>query len=338
MLHRRGPHRPPHLHGHVEPVDLEGTGLRALLTPTSRSFSRARASPQFISSGSGAAEVWAGFADGRITSATADVALLDIHTQLADNLEPLKLAWLESRLYYNGSFGDRAEQTFGVRKLDFMTADRRRLKPTDASVTIRTDSAGQISDGAITVSRLDIGSLIALVPELPLDDAVRSFVTAHAPEGLPEGRQRRLLGQSLRPGNWRPAATFKDLSLKAADGIPGIRAISGSISPPSKNGEGFKVVLDSPKSTLSFPGIFRHSDMKFDTLKATAEIVPHPTLTVRLPSFEASNPDAALKEAAAGRRQAAPARLSSTARSAGPGRRPCPTTFRSSWATTCSTG
>ena len=55
------------------------------------------------------------------------------------------------------------------------------------------------------------------------------------------------------------------------------------------------MVLDSPKSTLSFHGIFRHSDMKFDTLKATAEIVPHPTLTVRLPSFEASNPDAALK-------------------------------------------
>ena len=250
--------------------------------------------PQFISSGSGAAEVWASFADGRITSATADVALLDIHTQLADNLEPLKLAWLESRLYYNGSFGDRAEQTFGVRKLDFMTADRRRLKPTDASVTIRTDSAGQISDGAITVSRLDIGSLIALVPELPLDDAVRSFVTAHAPEGYLKDVSVAFSGNPSDPGNWRPAATFKDLSLKAADGIPGIRAISGSIS-PLKNGEGFKVVLDSPKSTLSFPGIFRHPDMKFDTLKATAEIVPHPTLTVRLPSFEASNPDAALK-------------------------------------------
>ena len=250
--------------------------------------------PQFMSSGSGAAEVWAGFADGRITSATADVALLDIHTQLADNLEPLKLAWLESRLYYNGSFGDRAEQTFGVRKLDFMTADRRRLKPTDASVTIRTDSAGQISDGAITVSRLDIGSLIALVPELPLDDAVRSFVTAHAPDGYLKDVSVAFSGNPSDPGNWRPAATFKDLSLKAADGIPGIRAISGSIS-PLKNGEGFKVVLDSPKSTLSFPGIFRHPDMKFDTLKATAEIVPHPTLTVRLPSFEASNPDAALK-------------------------------------------
>ena len=250
--------------------------------------------PQFMSSGSGAAEVWAGFADGRITSATADVALLDIHTQLADNLEPLKLAWLESRLYYNGSFGDRAEQTFGVRKLDFMTADRRRLKPTDASVTIRTDSAGQISDGAITVSRLDIGSLIALVPELPLDDAVRSFVTAHAPEGYLKDVSVAFSGNPSDPGNWRPAATFKDLSLKAADGIPGIRAISGSIS-PLKNGEGFKVVLDSPKSTLSFPSIFRHPDMKFDTLKATAEIVPHPTLTVRLPSFEASNPDAALK-------------------------------------------
>ena len=250
--------------------------------------------PQFMSSGSGAAEVWAGFADGRITSATADVALLDIHTQLADNLEPLKLAWLESRLYYNGSFGDRAEQTFGVRKLDFMTADRRRLKPTDASVTIRTDSAGQISDGAITVSRLDIGSLIALVPELPLDDAVHSFVTAHAPEGYLKDVSVAFSGNPSDPGNWRPAATFKDLSLKAADGIPGIRAISGSIS-PLKNGEGFKVVLDSPKSTLSFPGIFRHPDMKFDTLKATAEIVPHPTLTVRLPSFEASNPDAALK-------------------------------------------
>ena len=216
--------------------------------------------PQFMSSGSGAAEVWAGFADGRITSATADVALLDIHTQLADNLEPLKLAWLESRLYYNGSFGDRAEQTFGVRKLDFMTADRRRLKPTDASVTIRTDSAGQISDGAITVSRLDIGSLIALVPELPLDDAVRSFVTAHAPEGYLKDVSVAFSGNPSDPGNWRPAATFKDLSLKAADGIPGIRAISGSIS-PLKNGEGFKVVLDSPKSTLSFPGIFRHPDM-----------------------------------------------------------------------------
>lgn len=98
------------------------------------------------------------------------------------------------------------------------------------------------------------------------------------------------------------------------------------------------MVLDSPKSTLSFPGIFRHPDMKFDTLKATAEIVPHPTLTVRLPSFEASNPDAALKGSGSWQATAAPARLSSTARSAGPGRRPCPTTFRSSWATTCSTG
>lgn len=250
--------------------------------------------PHLISSGSGKAEVWADFADGRITSATADVALLDIHTRLGKELEPLSLAWLESRIFYNGSFGDRTEQTFGVKRLDFMTADRRRLKPTDASITIRSDSAGKISDGEISVSRLDLGSLISLVPELPLDDALRSFVTLHHPEGYLKDVNVHFSGDPSDLGNWHPSATFKDLSLQAANGIPGFKAISGTIM-PLKSGEGFRVNLDSSKSTLSFPGIFRHPNMEFDTLKVTADIVAHPTFTVRLPSFEASNAGAALK-------------------------------------------
>ena len=250
--------------------------------------------PHLISSGSGKAEVWADFADGRITSATADVALLDIHTRLGKELEPLSLAWLESRIFYNGSFGDRTEQTFGVKRLDFMTADRRRLKPTDASITIRSDSAGKIADGEISVSRLDLGSLISLVPELPLDDALRSFVTLHHPEGYLKDVNVHFSGDPSDLGNWHPSATFKDLSLQAANGIPGFKAISGTIM-PLKSGEGFRVNLDSSKSTLSFPGIFRHPNMEFDTLKVTADIVAHPTFTVRLPSFEASNAGAALK-------------------------------------------
>lgn len=250
--------------------------------------------PQFMSSGSGKAEVWTDFADGRITNAIADVALLDIHTRLGKNLDPLRLSWLESRIFYNGSFGDRTEQTFGVEKLDFMTADRRRLKPTDASITIRFDSAGQVADGAIAVSKLDLGSLVSLVPELPLNDAVRSFVTLHHPEGYLEDVNILFSGDPSDLGSWHPSATFKELSLQAANGIPGFTAISGMLT-PLKSGEGFRVSLDSPKSTLSFPGIFRRPNLEFDTLKVTADILSHPTLTVRLPAFEASNADAALK-------------------------------------------
>ena len=276
------------------PLTWKGqTYLRLTHADMAKLLSRA-GFPKIMSSGSGAAEVWADFADGHITNATADVALLNIHTQLGGALEPLRLAWLESRFFYEGSYGDCSEHTFGVKHMDFMTADGQHLKPTDVSISVKSDSSGKVTDGSVAFSRLDIGSIVTLIPELPFDEALSEFIRTHKPAGYLKDVSIAFTGDPSDPSSWRATGIFKDLSLQAAGNIPGFSALSGSIQ-PIKNGEGFRVTLDSPKSTLSFPGIFRHPDMHFDTLKATAEIIPPPALAVRLPSFEASSPDAALK-------------------------------------------
>ena len=244
-------------------------------------------------SGVGAAEVWADFKEGHITSATADIALKDLDTLISRELEPLRFRWLTGRLRFSEEPGDTHRRTLDVEKLDFLTYQGLWLGETDIKASLSTDPSGEPFAGSFSASRIDIGSLASLVPRLPLPDEARNFVSAHRPSGLLKDFSVAFSGNPKAPENWQIAGEFSKLAfLSGKTDIPGFHNISGRAAPLSKTG-GIAVDLDSQDARLVFPGIFRRPTMQFDRLRAGIEIRFTPVLSLSFKSVEAENREAA---------------------------------------------
>lgn len=275
------------------PLTWEGSAYAKVSHADIASLLRGIGLPRLMRSGVGAAEVWADFKEGHITSATADIAINNLDTLIDQNLEPLRFRWLTGRLRFSEEPGDNHRRTLNVDNLDFLTYQGLRLGETDISASLSTDPSGEPFAGHFSASRIDIGSLASLVPRLPLPDEARTFVNNHRPSGLLKAFSLSFSGNPRAPENWQVAGEFSKLALRSGKTeLPGFHNISGRVSPLSKNG-GVSVELDSRDARLVFPGIFRRPTMQFDKLHAGIEIRFTPVLTLSFKSVEAENREAA---------------------------------------------
>lgn len=247
-----------------------------------------------MASGSGAADVWLEFADGQVTRATADVALRQFDMRLSEELEPLRLNALTSRFQYEAAHDDINTRVFRLEGLRFQAPGQHLTAPANASLTLQSDAADHWVGGSLTATRLNLGSALSFLPQLPVPEDVRRFVAERQPAGQLKDIRIDLVGSPKDPSNWRPQASFDDLTVKCGqDMLPCFRNLSGRIQPQT-NGNGIALTLDSRRATLSFPGVFRRPDMSFDRLQADATVSFHPTLAIHFSQFSAENAEAAI--------------------------------------------
>jgi uncharacterized protein (TIGR02099 family) len=264
-------------------------------------LSRLVAMPVPIEQAYGALRVWLGFDDGHVVRSTADVALQDVTTRLAPELEPLRLAYLQGRITQR-QWGDawpvgRGGQEFGLAGTTFSTADGLVFPAMDVKVR-RTRAAGtEPQRTSIEASRVDLESLDAMLAHLPLPGDLYDKVARHALRGTLAGLSLAWSGEAAAASDIALKARFSGLSSlalpAAADaasqvGVPGFENLSGAVR--LEQGAG-TLELASTDAAVVFPGVFEEPRLPLRQLVGTIHWKQGGTLEVRAENLRASNED-----------------------------------------------
>lgn len=215
--------------------------------------------PFELKQGRGDLRLWLDFAGDEVRALTADLGLADLSLRLAPSLEALALTQL------GGRFVLRREATatrLQWQDFSLASADGLVLAPTQASLRLET---GRQPGGEFKAEQLDLTTLAALAPRLPLPASLHEALARHAPQGRLSGFQLAWQGPVADPQRWRIAGAFSDLALAAHERLPGFAGLSGRIEGSESAGT---LLLDSHELRLMMPAVFPEPTLSFAQLKA----------------------------------------------------------------------
>jgi uncharacterized protein (TIGR02099 family) len=228
--------------------------------------------PLQLPQGSGALRLWLGVGQGRLVSASADVALRDVRLSLANDLPELNLVRLAGHLSLAGRLGlPLAEADFRVasKGLSLETKEGLRLSPTDFALRITPPAKGLIREkpatGEFSANALDLDTLRGLATYLPLDAAARKRLGDYAPHGRLADLKLSWQGGLDAMAAYSLSGRFERLGLAAMEGIPGFEGLSGSVEGNDKGGT---VLLDGRDAALDLPSVFPERRLALDHVSA----------------------------------------------------------------------
>jgi uncharacterized protein (TIGR02099 family) len=259
--------------------------------------------PVRIDHAHGALRAWVGFESGHITRSTADVALQDVTTQLASDLEPLRLTSLQGRITQR-EWGDlwsvgKGGQEFALIGTTFSTATGKTFPPLDLKLrrTRATGSEGQSTE--VEATSIDLDSLAAVATHVPLPRDIRETVARHNVRGTLSNMSLKWTGESPRLADVSLNARFSGLASAAQPqtvtddvthaGLPGFENLGGAVR--MENGSG-SLELTSSDVTLVLPGILDEPRLPLKQLAGSIKWKQGSTLEVRADGIRASNDDA----------------------------------------------
>ena len=246
----------------------------------------------FLQEGTGQANIWLDFDELKPINLTADVALEDVSIRWRPDSDPIRVQSLQGRL----------QETLKDDKLTFSTQDLV-IKPFDFEPYFlgnakleATYRDRNLYDGNLSIESFDLHSLTTIGLQLPIPSAMLNTIREMQAGGLIEGFESAWSGPINQPTDFQFSSRFTGLSVQdhsAHDGHEfnafGFKNLSGTISADQTGGT---VTLDSPNSTLSFPGIFFEKDFQLDTLQMQASWELKPKLQFKVEKLIVSNTDA----------------------------------------------
>jgi uncharacterized protein (TIGR02099 family) len=228
--------------------------------------------PLQLPQGSGALRLWLGVGQGRLVSASADIALRDVRLSLANDLPELNLVRLAGHLSLAGHAGQAlSEAGFQAvaKGLSLETKEGLRLSPTDFALRITPPTKSLIREkpaqGELSANVLDLDTLRGLAAYLPLDAAARKRLADYAPHGRLADLKLTWQGPRDAAVAYSLSGRFERLGLAAMEGVPGFEGFSGSIEGNDKAGT---VLLDSREAALDLPSVFPERRLALDHIKA----------------------------------------------------------------------
>jgi uncharacterized protein (TIGR02099 family) len=241
--------------------------------------------PRSFKQGKGALRGWLGINEGKISQVTADLALLNVQTRLADDLPSLDIRDLSGRMSWL-NLQDGYEISLG--KFSLKLFDGFALKPTDISIKLDNFQENNPATGALRANLLDLESLKKLMDYLPLE---RSFKNQFA-EYLPQGRIENLKADwqfgNDKDLHYKVQGKFSDLSLQRVGKVPGFSGLSGELDGNENHGT---LSVYAKKLTVDAP-LFMPETLAFDTLSAQMAWQTNSRgMEVVLRNFTASNTD-----------------------------------------------
>ncbi|MEO7402857.1 MAG: DUF3971 domain-containing protein, partial [Burkholderiales bacterium] len=297
-------------------ADLRGESLEALATWSGSlyadidyaEFGAWRAwldYPVNVTAGRGRVRAWFDVADGRITHATADVALSGVEARLARDLPPLRLDSVSGRLGIaegrpgRGFLGIGREQTQSVSAFGQALALAQRgvapVAPFDFTVRWEPASDRSPERGDARATRIDLAPLAALAESLPLPRAVRDALGGASPRGRLTDMTFGWTGPIEGPDTYRARAQFADLAMKPVGLVPGVGPLAGVLQMTEGGGN---IKLEGTNVNLDFPRLFKAGTIPaFETVSAQVDwtLTPRaegePQLEVRAPAFKLANAD-----------------------------------------------
>ena len=217
--------------------------------------------PLDIRRGEGALRVWATLDGGRLSQATADVALSGVQARLGRDLPQLDINSVRGRVY-----GRQTVQgyDFGVRNLSLQSPNAPPMNGTSFHASWQPAGANAPSArGALNANLIELGPLVHLAEYLPFSADVRALLAELAPQGNLLDARIEWTGELPDRATYVARTRFAGLSVRAWRSIPGFANLSGSLDANEQKGT---LYLASRKSEIDLPRIFPEPRIALDSL------------------------------------------------------------------------
>ena len=244
--------------------------------------------------GEGALRVWATLTGGRITQATADVALLNVAARLGKDLPILEVSAVRGRVY--GRETARGYD-FGVRSLALSSPGTQPMNATSFRAIWELASSTSLTQrGSVSANLIELAPLARLSEYLPFPADLRKLLAELAPQGNLLDVKFDWSGELPDQAVFAAKSRFAGLTMNAWRSIPGFSGVSGSIDATEKKGA---IYLASLKSELDLPEVFPEPRIMLDSLNGevrwerTAREGTSGGLAVRIGDLSFANDDLA---------------------------------------------
>lgn len=224
--------------------------------------------PAPLRRGKGALRGWVGIEDGKVSRVTADLALANVQTRLAEDLPALEIRTLRGRVGWRD-----LQEGFEVstNKLAFKLFNGFELRPTDILLSLSNTGDSQFGRGEVRANFLELADFGTLMEYLPLSRQLKQQLAEYAPRGRVENLQALWESAAGRNLHYELRARFDRLALHRAGNLPGFSGLSGEVDGTDKGGtlsiNAHKLKLDAPQflpEALAFDSVTAQSSWRSD--------------------------------------------------------------------------
>ncbi len=206
--------------------------------------------PMQTTQGSGSLRVWGNLDHGRPREITADVALANVHTRLADEVPELQVSSLRGRL---GWRSDARALQLWARGLTFATPDGVLLPPADISYARTRPGSNRPPDAELTFDAIELDAVVRLLDRLPVDPELRARLS----ELNPRGRLRGFHVRWREPFSWSSAyavsGSFNNVAVNPSGHTPGMSHVNGEVDASERGGT---LAVSATAAALDMPKLF----------------------------------------------------------------------------------
>lgn len=247
--------------------------------------------PLDVRRGEGALRVWATLAGGKISQATADVALSNVTARLGKDLPLLEIATVRGRV--QGRETARGYE-FGVRNLALASPGRPPMNATSLRASWEPASGLLAPHGSVSANLVELGPLAQLAEFFPFPADLRKLLGELAPQGNLLDARFDWTGELPDRASFSAKTRFAGLTMNAWRNIPGFAGLSGNLEANENKGT---LYLAARNSELDLPKVFPEPRIRFDTLNGeigwerTGAGGSDAALTVRLANLSFANED-----------------------------------------------
>lgn len=245
----------------------------------------------------GALRAWLRIDSGDLVGGTADLALKDVDTQLAQDLRPLQLSSFQGRITQTrwGSEAGGGQQV-GLGGVTFVLASGAQFPPLDLSFRFTPASNGQRQRYEIDGTRIDLASLAGIATHVPLGKSLREAIERYAPQGRLTDVSMRWEGAEPEWRTMTAKARFERLSIAAQPaaapagqvGTPGFERLTGSVE--LDRGAGL-LKLASRDAIVIFPGVFQEPRIPLEQFQVDIKWKSGDRLEARIDTLQLVNAD-----------------------------------------------
>ena len=217
--------------------------------------------PLDVRRGEGALRLWATISGGRVSQATADVALSNVSAQLAKDLPVLEVSAVRGRV-----FGRQTAQgyDFGVRSLALSSPGAPEMHSTSFRAVWNPGAGpGVAQRGSVSANLIELAPLARLAEFMPFPADLRRLLAELAPQGNLLDAKIDWTGELPDRANFTAKTRFAGLTMNAWRSIPGFAGLSGTLEATEKKGV---VALISRKSEVDLPKVFPEPRIQLDAL------------------------------------------------------------------------
>jgi uncharacterized protein (TIGR02099 family) len=197
--------------------------------------------PDALTHAQGSVRGWLQVNNGKFNQITADLALIELKSQLAAALPSLNLPSVNGRVSWQASANGWQLKS---QKLTFRLPDSAQLAPTEAAFQLDSNLAHQPISAYLNVKTLDLTRLSQLAPALPLPEEMRQSWTNYNPRGQLSELSAKWQSSDKNKPQLEFKGRFEGLAINRVGDFPGVAQLSGEASGTERSGE---LSLNSPQ-------------------------------------------------------------------------------------------